>query len=144
VQRELVRDFSSSNWPQLVKMSAKNDLVQQYNERTSSESLREYVCAVCSEKKLLKFMHPNLEPLAVFDCSLLQNGHLPNSVPHLLSSIPGMQDLILDPLGVYHKQDSEPLLRLCRSCRKDLMIKRQIPRCSLANDLYLGHVPEAL
>jgi hypothetical protein len=64
------------NWPQLVLRALKYKLLKCFCDATLSETLHEYVCAVCGESKSTEYLHPNLLSINTIDYSLLNAGQI--------------------------------------------------------------------
>jgi hypothetical protein len=132
------------NWPQLVPHALKDRLIASFREATSSDALREHVCAVCAESKNHhEFSYP---PVHAHDLPLhLLRRDCPDSVQDPFSDDPTLSGAILEPAGVVHSHvDNSPFLCFCNLCYTAFVSQSTLPCHALANDLYLGPVPDEL
>lgn len=125
-------------WPQPVPSELKNKIANMFCEQTSSNALHRSTCACCAEAvlssalTLVSSTDVNLEPL------------LKDADPTNPDNSHGNPDQYwLDSTGIVEHSVDSFRLQLCQPCMADLK-HGSIPRLSLANDTYLGDVPNVL
>ncbi|KAF8508803.1 hypothetical protein JB92DRAFT_570382 [Gautieria morchelliformis] len=111
-ETEYLKDLRT-NWPQLVPHALKDKLLKSFRDATSSQTLREYTCAVCGESKFSELLHDSLVALDTIDLSLLNARHN-GLVPDPFVENHPLKDLAIEPLGVVNSAETgQPLLRIC-------------------------------
>ena len=156
INDEVMREETRTNWPQKVPQSLKEKIASLFLEDTSSEKLRMFTCASCSEDCLLSrkitvnAQDISLSPLHRPDrrCALKNlQGSVDDEWLDPSCVIPPLHEnafdpeALLDQKGVEIKGDnSGAQLSFCSDCHACLL-KSKTPPLSLANHMFLGDVP---
>jgi len=133
----------AAQWPSAVPQALKDQLIANFREETSSDYLKTYVCASCSESDY-DFNKIEVEK-SELDLSVLQvpPGHQSamHSMAHLDITLKS-QGILVDSRGICTSKSST-LLTLCKECHSHLR-RGKIPPLSMANDVIIGEVPREL
>lgn len=133
------------SWPHPVGRALKDTVTKLFREELSSDNLAETTCASCAESCLLS--SSTLKPIDEIDLNIFHardrdSLSVNNIVPRAPYNDGPLENLVLDPAGVVDVA-GKLSLRLCSICYQDVR-KKKLPRLSLANELYIGMVPEEL
>jgi hypothetical protein len=63
------------DWPYLVNEDEKAELIDDFLHATSSDALRQYICALCGELKDAHDMHDTLTPVSDVDLEVIRTGY---------------------------------------------------------------------
>jgi len=109
-----------------------NDIVHEFIERTGNESLKTLVCACCA-------LETEMSQITKTTLDTIPNSHhlVPKDV-HPDHDI--FQGMLLEPKGIDAEANS---VNLCYQCHVDLE-RNQLPPFALANNMWIGRVPECL
>lgn len=147
------------SWLQLVPQVLKDKIIKLFHERTLSEALTNFTCALCA--KAVPLISQCSLSLDMFNTEIIKqpdrrlNDDLvlerykwlhPECVlpPIPLDGNGVLNDLLLDPDGVSFPSDgSPPLLSLCSVCHSSLKNNKLSP-LTRANKLFLGPVSDEL
>ncbi|CAF4116453.1 unnamed protein product [Rotaria sordida] len=150
-------DSNYSSWPESIPRELKEARLQQFLQHMSMSVPAEATCAICNvrtpmqqSKKVPLSKIPNIHLLKVSDelKNLITNGpsslsqHL--DVPSTFDSSSFHYDngVILYTNGLF-QQNKVNMCTLCQKCHSSLS-KKQIPKFSAANNMWLGDVPSEL
>lgn len=150
VERQRIHDEVDSrveeirrNWPTLTHENVKEMLLSNFQTATSSDALRTRVCAVCSECRYVSEFAER--PIPVNDPNLhldLLRAPYPTGVQDPFDDNEFLRGVMLDRAGFVSDAEGGSLWT-CRFCYKTLS-KNIMPRCALANRMYVGEVPACL
>ena len=73
-----------------------------------------------------------------FDLSLLRNDALPFNVQPTTYAFKAYQEALLNPKGLTDPWELSPI-SMCECCRRELVVKKRMPKLCLANWLYYAH-----
>ncbi|KAJ7611290.1 hypothetical protein FB45DRAFT_875488 [Roridomyces roridus] len=143
-------------WPQLVPQSLKNQCIRNFRERTGSEALSTFTCAVCAESSPLRSHCSVAADDPEFDLSILQQPDDTNVLdmykwlhpeceqPPMPYDEGPLRNLLVDPDGVtFSAESAVPTLSMCKCCHSSLK-RKKLPALALANRTFLGPVPPEL
>lgn len=132
------------NWPTLTSENVKEMLLSNFQAATSSDALCTRVCAVCSERKYESDFADH--PIPVNDpnlhLDLLRNSY-PIGVQDPFDDNELLRGVMLDCAGFVAGTRDGGSLWTCRFCYRTLS-KNVMPRCALANGMFVGEVPDCL
>lgn len=132
-----------SSWPKPPSESRKIELIKDFQNATSSKTLRSSSCACCSASVLSS--SAQFVPVSKVNLALLKASPRISAIvdiPLPMADHPTLSEYYLNPAGVL-ESPAGTYLNLCRSC-KDSLERDRLPKFALANSLYLGHVPPEL
>lgn len=132
------------NWPMLTSENVKEMLLSNFQAATSSDALRTRVCAVCSERKYVSDFADH--PIPVNDPNLhldLLRCSYPIGVQDPFDDNDLLRGVMLDRAGFVSDPQEGGSLWTCRFCYRTLS-NNIIPRCALANGMFVGEVPDCL
>ncbi|CAF2941478.1 unnamed protein product, partial [Rotaria sp. Silwood2] len=161
-------DSNYSSWPESIPRELKEARLQQFLQHMSMSVLAEATCAICNvrtpmqqSKKVPLSKIPNIHLLKVSNelKNLITNGssslsqHLDGNSTAILQNIqiPSTFDsssfhydngVILYTNGLF-QQNKVNMCTLCQKCHSSLS-KKQIPKFSAANNIWLGDAPSEL
>ncbi|KAF5341970.1 hypothetical protein D9611_001217 [Ephemerocybe angulata] len=147
---QVMQQISSAKeqWPQLIQERDKDKLVTRFRQMTSTASLKSFTCTSCAEDHLMEshceLVFPSED--GVFTKVLQHPGFTPDNpaFPHPLPEVLArtVSYAFLHPSGLRVKE-TEIALSLCADCANHLR-RRKLPPLALANQTYIGEVPEEL
>ncbi|KAJ3559970.1 hypothetical protein NM688_g18 [Phlebia brevispora] len=129
------------SWPGPIPATLKEKLLSMFRKETSSEKLRTFTCACCSEEVLSS----RREIIAVDDLPLeLLRCHediwySPSPIELPFGEGP-LEGVLLDPEGV---SSDRKKVQMCKTCWSALS-RKHLPPLALANRMYLGPIPDEL
>jgi hypothetical protein len=124
VVREAHLNRTCNQWPQVVPQSLKAKISRMFHEETSSEALREKVCACCAESVVVNECEVLPASCVNLDMLKRQNNSVgeaetedvgfcyidPDCVPPKFPSFNGINnDVMLEPAGVLGANDDEEI-----------------------------------
>lgn len=137
--RESIRGLTVTcgrSFTDIASDELKRQIIREWQDAFSTDRFRTSVCGPCGRRTLIsKLVTVSVSQV---DLTLLRNDGLPSKVYPTTYNFAAYQRVILDPKGLVDL-DSIGDIRMCEVCRRDLVVKRRMPRLCLANWLYYGH-----
>jgi hypothetical protein len=151
VVREAHLNRTRNRWPQVVPQSLKAKISRMFREETSSDALREKMCACCAESvtadkcEVLPASSVNLELLKRPDNNADESDSESLSFRYIdpdcnspeFPSFNGIDnDVMLEPAGVLSANDEEEVcLQICKRCSRSLA-RNKLPQFAVANRMF--------
>lgn len=133
-----------SNWPAEVSEHMREFLLNYFRVETCSKALQTRICAVCSESRFVSDFAPDPMPISDPNLNLeLLRSRYPLGVEDPFETHETLRGIMLDRAGFVQYAEHEDALWTCRFCYRTLT-KKVLPRCALANRMFLGEVPDCL
>lgn len=133
-----------SNWPAEVSEHMREFLLNYFRVETCSKALQTRICAVCSESRFVSDFAPDPMPISDPNLNLeLLRSRYPLGVDDPFETHETLRGIMLDRAGFVQYAEHEDALWTCRFCYRTLT-KKVLPRCALANRMFLGEVPDCL
>jgi hypothetical protein len=133
------------NWPKLVPMNTKEQIIRNFREATSSAALSSFTCACCARKlpiaDRVRKLHTEIDLDLLESPSFHWNDESFAPPPTPFETGP-LRNKILEEDGV-SEEGGNITLELCNYCSRGLR-ERRLPKHALANRLYSGPVPNEL
>lgn len=130
-----------SKFPPSLTKEIKNNVISNWLDKFSNQSMKLVVCAVCAERLLES--QTDVIPLSEQQLSILTNSSLPVGIFPTTYDPATFHHAILDSKGFVPQDDGSHHFVICKSCGNYLK-RMKLPPLALANDNYLGRdcVPE--
>lgn len=156
VVREARLNGTCNRWLQVIPQSLKAKISQMFQEETSSDALREKMCASCAESvpadkcevlptnslnlELLKRPDDGVSEVEAEDVNFCYTN--PDCVSLEFHSFDGIdKGVMLEPASVLSTDDEEEVyLQICRHCSCSLA-QNKLPQFVIANQMFLGNCP---
>lgn len=132
------------NWPAEVSEHMREFLLNCFRVETCSKALQTRICAVCSESRFVSDFAPDPKPISDPNLNLdLLRSNYPLGVEDPFETHETLRGIMLDRAGFVQYAEHEDAIWTCRFCYRTLT-KKVLPRCALANRMFLGEVPDCL
>jgi hypothetical protein len=132
-------------WPPELKDEVLDRFLHSFVDATSSAALKEMVCGVCGGMFQSKHMHPLPVSFGSFNNDLLRpKTRLPHAMPTVIHDHPVLTGLVVNKKGLKKCDSIDPEIDMCKKCYQSIIRRNKMPTLALANDLYLGPIPEEL
>ena len=136
VEAEIDEVCDISKFLELPDEARVKECYRQFYNATSNAAVHLVVCAVCA-------CEVNMRSDGVTECHL---SALPNSQRLIPKHTHPAHDLydgqLLEPQGIVRSGDGGPVVRVCKDCLVELKDESEKPPTySLANNLWIGHIP---
>ncbi|RPD64416.1 hypothetical protein L226DRAFT_460877, partial [Lentinus tigrinus ALCF2SS1-7] len=135
IARTLITPSATSYLP-IVDDTLRHFIIEEWQRTFSTENFKLLPCAACARRTQshdIELIHPR-----DIDLTLLRNDALPPAVVPTTYAFDLYDRAILYPKGM-----SDPWsissLRICPTCRTELIDRQRMPKLCLANWLYYGH-----
>ena len=123
------------SYTEVASEELRRTIIREWQDTISTDNFVSFVCGPCGRRTrsaLVSLILPT-----DFDLSLLRNDGLPLSVRPTTYNFDAYAEALLDPKGLVNRWELGAV-RMCETCRKELVDKHRMPRLSLANWLYYG------
>ena len=138
VQRNRTRSQEAAVTPteaytQVASEELRRTITGEWQNAVSTEQFQHAVCGPCGRRTLSR--HITCMSPGEFDLTLLRNDGLPHKVRPTTYAFSAYEGALLHPKGLIDRWNVNDI-RMCEVCRRDLVIRRKMPRLCLANFLY--------
>ena len=138
-------DEVRKNWPRMLPMAVKEQIVRDFRSATSSAALSSFTCVCCARNSPMTERVRKLCGEVNLDLLEGPSSHWNDSdfiAPPTPFQEGPLKNKLVDERGVT-LDGADVILDLCKSCSRGLY-RRSLPKHALANRLYVGPVPEEL
>ena len=130
-------DLSANHsYMKVTSEEIRRSIIKEWQATLTTESFTMSVCGPCGRRT------PSAELTAVshmdFDLGLLRNDALPFNVRPTTYDFEMYHEALFSPKGLTNPWELGPVL-MCECCRRELVVKKRMPRLCLANWLYYAH-----
>ncbi|KAI0698760.1 hypothetical protein C8Q76DRAFT_633827, partial [Earliella scabrosa] len=129
-------DSTAESFMQLADDALRRGIIREWQDEVSTSGLTHVVCAACARRTLkgeICSVHANEANL-----HLLRNDSLPEAVKPTTYNFDAYKRALLCPAGMTNRWVLAHIL-LCRTCQRELCVKKRMPKLCLANWLYYGY-----
>ena len=126
---------SSQSYTEVASEELRRTIICEWQDTISTKNFVSFVCGPCGRR--IRSALVSLIPPTDFDLSLLRNDGLPLAVRPTTYNFDAYGEALLDLKGLVNRWELDAI-RMCETCRKELVDKQRMPRLSLANWLYYG------
>ncbi|KZO91898.1 hypothetical protein CALVIDRAFT_488329, partial [Calocera viscosa TUFC12733] len=126
------------DFPPAFKEELIQDIIREYQSKTSLGWLKEVACAACGEKVSSGVV--NKVSVAVVPFHLLRpDDNFPVGLYPRSYSMDAYDGAFLHPKGLSSLWSKDGCVSLCDGCRRDLVVKKMMPSLALCNRFYYAH-----